>query len=89
MDHCTKFNIGNMSSCAPVITLVNNTPEILIGTNQGYVKTFSLGANSAILAADSNAKGMSISQISANSNYYVCGGVLPGCKIRYTAIFCK
>jgi M6 family metalloprotease-like protein len=75
-----KINIGNMSSCAPVITLVNNTPEILIGTNQGYVKTFSLGANSAILAADSNAKGMSISQISANSNYYVCGGSYPAAK---------
>jgi M6 family metalloprotease-like protein len=73
-------NIGDMSSSAPVITLINNTPEILIGTNHGYVKTFSLNANPAVTAIDSTAKGMIISQISANSNYYVYGGSYPDSK---------
>jgi M6 family metalloprotease-like protein len=71
-----KVNVGDMSTSAPVITLINNTPEILLGTNHGYVKTFSLGANPGVIA-DSTLNGISISQISANSNYYIYGGSYP------------
>ena len=69
-----SVSIGDVASCAPVITTVNSTTEILIGTMHGFVKTFSLSPNTSIIAVDSSAKGYSISQILANGNYYVYGG---------------
>jgi M6 family metalloprotease-like protein len=66
--------IGDLSNTAPVVTLLNNIPKILIGTIHGYVKSFSFGLNTNVMTTDDSAQALLISQISANSNYYIYGG---------------
>jgi len=69
--YLTSISIGDIASASPVITYINSVPEILIGTTNGYVKTFSLASNPVLVASDSSLKGFSISQILANKDYYV------------------
>jgi M6 family metalloprotease-like protein len=69
-----RVSIGDISSSAPVITVINNTPEILIGTIHGYVKSYSLGVNTNVMNTDDSALSLTISQISANGSYYIYGG---------------
>ncbi len=66
-------NVSDLITAPPIISTVNSTPEILLGTSRGYVKAFSLGTlpngNPSLIFMDSSNAG-TISQIVSTDNYY-------------------
>ncbi len=70
----SSVNVGDNITAPPVIITENSTPEVLVGTNYGYIKKYNFGSspnfNPILISADSSNLNFSVKQIASSENYY-------------------
>jgi M6 family metalloprotease-like protein len=72
----SRINIGDAATSAPVVVYKNSIPEILIGTQNGYVKSFSLDSGADMVTVDSASNGYGVTTLAAYNDYYAFGGTI-------------